>query len=64
MKELEGQHKWEKYPRKTQERLTLKWYGHVIRRDEEYVGNIVMRIDVDERRKKGRPSWMDSIYVD
>ena len=31
MKELEGQRRWEKYPRKCR-KIRLKWYGHVLRR--------------------------------
>ena len=37
------------------------------RRDEEYVGKRVMRIDnMERRRRKGRPkgNWMDSVNVD
>ena len=36
--------------KKVQERR-LKWYGHVTRRDEEYVRKRVMRLDVDVRRR-------------
>ena len=43
----------------------LKWYGHVMRRDEEYVRKKVMRMDLEGRRRKGRPKqrWMDSVNV-
>ena len=36
-----------------------------MRRDKEYVGKIVMRMDVEARRK-GKPKrrWMDSVNVD
>ena len=42
-----------------------KWYIHVIRSYEEYVGKRVTRINVDGRRK-GRPKrrWMDSVNMD
>ena len=37
--------------------IRLKWYGHVMRRDEEYVGKSVMMMDVEGRRRKGRLKW-------
>ena len=51
--------------KKAQERRVW-WYGHVMRKDEEYMGETVMRMDVEERRRKGRPKqrWMDSVNVD
>ena len=39
---------------KVQERR-LKWYGHVMRREEHYVGGRVMLMQVPGRRKRGRP---------
>ena len=39
---------------KVQERR-LKWYGHVMRREEHYVGRIAMVMKVLGRRKRGRP---------
>ena len=43
----------------------LKWYGHVMRRNEEYVGKRMMRIDVEGRWRKGRLTlkwrWMDNV---
>ena len=38
----------------------LKWYGHVLRREEEYVGK------KRRKRRRGRPKrrWMDSIRND
>ena len=38
---------------KMQER-SLKWYGHVLRREEEYVGNRVMVMKVPVENKEGK----------
>ena len=35
---------------------TLRWYGHVMRRDQEYVGKSVMEIELPEKKKRGRTS--------
>ena len=40
--------------KKVQERR-LKWYGHVMRREEHYVGRRAMEMKVQGRRKRGRP---------
>ena len=50
---------------KAQERR-LQWYGHVKRRDEDYVGLRTMRMEVEGRRRRGRPRlrWRDRIGVD
>ena len=38
-----------------------RWYGHVKRREEGYLGKRMMEMAVPGRRKRGRPSrkWMD-----
>ena len=33
----------------------LKWYGHVMRREEHYVGRRALVMKVHGRRKRGRP---------
>ena len=33
----------------------LRWYGHVKRREEGYVGKTMMEMAVPGRRKRGRP---------
>ena len=31
----------------------LRWYGHVTRRDQEYVGRRVMEMELREKKKRG-----------
>ena len=40
----------------------LKWYGHVLRREDEYVGKRVMAMEVPGKRRRGRPKrrWLVS----
>ena len=33
----------------------LKWYGHVMRRDQEYVGRKMMEMELPGKRRRGRP---------
>ena len=33
----------------------LRWYGHVITRDQEYVERRVMEMELSGKRKRGRP---------
>ena len=44
----------------------LKWYGHVLRREDEYVGKRLMGMEVQGKRRRGRPNrrWLDSIRND
>ena len=44
----------------------LKWYGHVLRREDEYVGKRVMAMEVPGKRRRGRPKrrWLDNIKND
>ena len=44
----------------------LRWYGHVMRRDEEYVGRRMMEMEIPGRRQRGRPKkrWKDCIRED
>ena len=41
----------------------LKWYGHVLRREDEHVGKRVMGMEVPGKRRRGRPMrmWLDNI---
>ena len=33
----------------------LRWYGHVVRRDKEYVGRKIIEMELLGKRKRGRP---------
>ena len=49
---------------KVQERR-LKWYGHVMRREEHFVGRRAMVMKVQGRRKGGRPkTWLVKVKDD
>ena len=51
---IRGSTKVVEITKKVQERR-LKWYGHVMRRKEHYVGRRAMVTKVQGRRKRGRP---------
>ena len=51
---IRGTLKVRKISEKVQE-SRLKWYGHVMRRDKQYVGKRVLGMEVDGRRKRGKP---------
>ena len=44
----------------------LRWYGHLLRRDEDHVGRQIMEMEVEGRRRRGRPRkrWRDCIRDD
>ena len=44
----------------------LSWFGHVMRRDDQYVGKRVLNMELDGRRRRGRPKrrWMDVVKSD
>ena len=51
--------------KKVQERR-LKWYGHVMRREEHYAGRRAIVMKVQGIRKRGRPKrrWLDKVKDD
>jgi hypothetical protein len=44
----------------------LRWYGHVRRRDNDYVGQKVIRMELQGKRKRGRPKrrFIDGVKED
>ena len=38
----------------------LKWYGHVLRREDEYVGKRVMAMEVPGNRRRSGGGWIAS----
>ena len=44
----------------------LRWYGHVMRRDQEYVGKKMMEMKLPGKRKRGRPKrrFLDVVKED
>ena len=49
---------WE-IAKKVQEKR-LRWYGHVMRRDDHYIGRRAMEIKVQGKIRRGRPKrrWL------
>ena len=43
----------------------LRWYGHVMRRDHEYVEKRMMKMELPGKRKRGRPKrFLDVVKED
>ena len=44
----------------------LRWYGHVMRRDQEYVGRKMMEIELPGKKRRGRPKrrFLDVVKED
>ena len=44
----------------------VRWYGHVMRRDQEYVGRKMMEMELPRKRKRGRPKrrFLDVVKED
>ena len=62
---IRGKMKVGEITKKVQERR-LKRYGHVMLREEHYVGRRAMVMKVQGRRKRGRPKrrWLDKVKDD
>ena len=44
----------------------LRWYGHVLRIDDGYIGRRMLRMELSGKRKRGRPKrrFMDVVKED
>ena len=44
----------------------LRWYGHVMRRYQEYIGRKIMKMELPGKRKRGRPKrrFLDVVKED
>ena len=44
----------------------LKWYGHVVRKDQDYVGRKMIEMELPGKRKRGRPKgrFLDVVKED
>ena len=44
----------------------LRWYGHVMRRDQKYVGRKMIEMELPGKRKRGRPKrrFLDVVKKD
>ena len=44
----------------------LRWYGHVMRRDQEYIGRKMIKVELPGKRKRGRPKkkFLDVVKED
>ena len=60
---IRGIQKWGQSQRNYRKLGFKKWYGHVMRREEHYVGRRAMVMKVQGRRKRGRPKrrWLDKV---
>ena len=54
-----------KFGEKTRE-ARLRWYGHLRRKDEGYIGRRMLRMELPGKRKRGRPKrrFMDVVKED
>ncbi|KAK6765123.1 hypothetical protein RB195_025167 [Necator americanus] len=48
------------------EEARLRWFGHVLRREEDSVAKTAFRLDVSGVRPRGRPKirWLDRVKLD
>ena len=61
MSTSEGQRMWDGLERKHETRQ--RWYGHVRREDDGYIGRRMMRMELPQKRKQGKPKrrFMDAV---
>ena len=49
----DGQHRWDGLEKTCDTRL--RWYGHVWRKDDGYIGRRMPRMELPGKKKRGRP---------
>ena len=44
----------------------LRWFGHVLRRDIDYIGQRMLKMELPGRRRRGRPKrrYLDTVRED
>ena len=54
-----------RFGEKTRE-ARLRWYGHVLRKDDGYIGRRMLRMELPGKRKQGRPKrrLIDAVIED
>ena len=54
-----------RFEEKTRE-ARLRWFGHVRRKDDGYIGRRMLRMELPGKRKRGRPKrrFMDAVRED
>ena len=58
---IRGSNKVVEISKKVQEGR-LRWYGHLLRREDDHVGRSTMEMEVQDRRRRGR--WRDCVRDD
>ena len=53
MSTSEGQHRWESAREKTRE-ARLRWYGHLRRKDDGYIGRRMLRMESGNLEETGK----------
>ena len=49
MSTSDGQHRWDGFGDKTRE-ARLRWYGHVLRKDDGHIGRRMLRMELPGKR--------------
>ena len=46
-----------RFRQKTRE-ARLRWFGHVCRKADGYIGRRMLRMELPGKRKRGKPKWL------
>ena len=54
-----------RFGEKTREARRLRWYGHLRRKDDGYIGRRMLRMELPGKKKRGRPKrrFMDVVKL-